>query len=72
MEIDNNLKKFANFKFFKFYLCIFEKLLKIVLQFNLFFIEKNQFVFFPRCCTSNNFMLERRFYVNIRVALVKI
>ena len=58
MEMDYNLKKLANY--FKFFAFILGKLLKPDLQF--VFHRTNQLVFSYRCST-NNFMLEKRFYV---------
>ena len=42
MEMDCNLKKFANF--FKFFLCILEKSLKI--DYGMFFLRANLNIFF--------------------------
>ena len=51
MEVDCNLKKWANF--FKFFLCILEKSLKI--YYGSFFLgEKPLLIFTSRSCKSNN------------------
>ena len=55
MEVDCNLKILANFFFFKFFLCILEKLIKIILIVVCSSFEKTLKINFP--------MLQDQFHV---------
>ena len=60
MEMDCNLKRLANV--FKFFLCIVEKSLKT--DHGLFFSPRRNPLIVSSRCSSSNFMLEKRFFVN--------
>ena len=58
MEVDCNLKKLANF--FKLFLCILEKSLKI--DYGLFSVPTRKTLIFSSRCYKSNFMLQNRFF----------
>ena len=67
MEVDNNLKKLANF--FKFFLCISEKSRKTA-DYSLFFLGQIIKLLSSRRSKSN-FMLEKKFVVKCLSSVYK-